>query len=107
MELSGTWIDIQRTGERLKKLSVRHGYSVKDIQEYLGLSCPQSIYRWYKGIILPSVDHLLRLSELYHLHMEDLLVYTKILNIEISEIFPEDRDRAEKRMMAYLRGLAA
>ena len=107
MELSGTWIDIQRTGEKLKKFSVHYGYSVKDIQEYLGLSCPQSIYRWYKGIILPSVDHLLRLSELYHLHMEELLVYTRIINIEICELFPENRDSVEKRMRAYLRGLAA
>jgi len=46
---------------------------VKDIQEYLKLACPQSIYRWYKGQILPSVDNLLMLSRLLGVHMEDLL----------------------------------
>jgi len=49
MEMSGTSIDIIETGKKLKTMAINNGYSVKDIQEYLGLSCPQSIYRWYKG----------------------------------------------------------
>ena len=69
-------IDIIETGKHLKTLAQRSGYSVKYIQQYLGLSCPQPVYRWYKGVILPSVDNLLRLSELYRVHMEELLVKT-------------------------------
>ncbi len=67
-------IDMKRTGTRLKKLFESAGYTPKMIQQYLHLSCPQPIYRWYKGLILPSVDHLLMLSELLGLHMEELLV---------------------------------
>ena len=44
MKFSDTSIDAVKTGNRLKLLAKYHGYSVKDIQEYLGLSCPQSIY---------------------------------------------------------------
>ena len=51
------------------------GYDVKYIQEYLHLSCPQSIYRWYKGKVLPSLEHLSALSKLLHVHMEELLVF--------------------------------
>ncbi len=69
-----TSIDIKRTGLKLQRLASQKGYSVKDIQKYLLLSCPQPVYRWYKGAILPSVDNLLRLSELFHVHMEKLLV---------------------------------
>jgi hypothetical protein len=50
------------------------GYDVRTIQEYLHLSCPQPIYRWFKGKILPSVDHLYMLSILLGLHMEELLI---------------------------------
>lgn len=50
------------------------GYDVKDIQHYLHLSCPQSIYRWFKGKILPSAEHLSALSLLLGVHMEELLV---------------------------------
>ena len=32
------------------------------------------IYRWYKGLILPSVDNLFMLSRLLNVHMEELLV---------------------------------
>ena len=67
-------IDQVKTGIKLKKTLKAAGYDVRDIQEYLHLSCPQSIYRWFKGKILPSVEHLCALSKLLNVHMEDLLV---------------------------------
>ena len=67
-------IDMQRTGRQLKQMIESAGYTPRIIQEYLHLSCVQPIYRWYKGQILPSVDHLFMLSELLNVHMEDLLV---------------------------------
>ena len=67
-------IDMQQTGRQLKYLIESAGYTPRMIQEYLHLSCVQPIYRWYKGLILPSVDHLLMLSELLNVHMEELLV---------------------------------
>ena len=102
---SKTSIDMIETGKRLKRLAQRNGYSVKDIQEYLGLSCPQPVYRWYKGIILPSVDNLLRLSELYHVHMEELLVKTGGIMCYNIEIINEKN--LEKRIRAYGSRLAA
>ena len=74
MNKSNDSIDLRRTGLKLQKLTRQNGYSVKDIQKYLCLSCPQPVDRWFKGSILPSVDNLLRLSELFHVHMEELLV---------------------------------
>ncbi|MDE6714723.1 MAG: helix-turn-helix domain-containing protein [Lachnospiraceae bacterium] len=67
-------IDQIKTGIKLKMMLKAAGYEVRDIQEYLHLSCPQSIYRWYKGKILPSVEHLCALSKLLNVHMEELLV---------------------------------
>lgn len=67
-------IDMQATGRRMKHLLSTAGYTPRMIQEYLHLSCVQPIYRWYKGLILPSVDHLFMLSELLDVHMEELLV---------------------------------
>ena len=66
-------IDLEKTGVHLKKLIERKGYTVKDIQSLLHLSCPQPVYRWFKGQVLPSVDHLYVLSKLLHAHMEELL----------------------------------
>lgn len=68
-------IDQLRTGKKLKTMIESAGYDVKYIQKYLHLSCPQSVYRWYKGKALPSLEHLAALSKLLHVHMEELLVF--------------------------------
>ena len=63
------------------------------------------MYRWYKGVILPSVDNLLRLSELYQVHMEELLVKTiYILNYDVEKIKMSD---FEERIRAYYLKLVA
>lgn len=67
-------IDMVKTGKRLKERIEKAGYTVKQVQKELLLECPQSIYRWFKGQILPSVDHLYKLSRLLDVHMENLLV---------------------------------
>lgn len=105
---SKTVIDMEKNGNNLRKYAYANGYSVKDIQQYLGLSCPQPVYRWFKGTILPSVDNLLRLSELFHVHMEDLLVkqyseyaYEYCANAEVNSI------RFIKRIQTYYSLFAA
>lgn len=99
MKASKTNIDMKATGEKLKWYAEKHGYSVKDIQHYLGLSCPQPVYRWYKGIILPSIDNLLRLSELFNVHMEELVEKQNAA----SDILVDDVDRELliKRILFY------
>ncbi len=67
-------IDIEKTGLKIKAMLSAAGYDVKFIQEYLHLSCPQSIYKWFHGKSLPSVENLYALSFLLGVHMEDLLV---------------------------------
>lgn len=91
-------IDQIKTGMKLKKMLKAAGYSVKDIQEYLHLSCQQSIYRWFKGKILPSVDHLYALSRLLNVHMEDLLV---MQGENIVYSFGLAGDSIVKRLLAY------
>ena len=91
-------IDVERTGLRLKQTVENAGYDVKTIQEYLQLSCPQPIYRWFKGKLLPSVDHLLALSLLLHVRMEDLLVLQSSKELVVNDM----RVRlAKKRFFAY------
>lgn len=87
------------TGRKIKRHMIRKGYSVRMLQEYLCLSCPQPIYRWFKGKALPTVEHLYRLSRLFGIHMEELLADSVDINIKyemnpVSTWYP--------RMKAYL-----
>lgn len=93
-------IDMQRTGKKLKHMIESAGYTPRIIQEYLHLSCVQPIYRWYKGKILPSVDHLLMLSELLNVHMEEFLVKKNAVPIiyDIEQCYARD---AQQRFITY------
>ena len=93
-------IDMQRTGRKLKHLIESAGYTPRMIQEYLHLSCVQPIYRWYKGLILPSVDHLFMLSELLNVHMEDFLVKKNAVPV-IYDIEQRYSQVEQQRFMAY------
>ena len=101
-------IDMAKTGALLKDKVFGAGYSVKEIQEFLHLSCPQPVYRWFKGQILPSVDHLYVLSRVLSCHMEELLV-EKREEYCPWQIIREYREYTGtgKRINRYLEGLTA
>lgn len=92
-------IDQVKTGQKLKMLLMAAGYDVKYIQEYLRLSCPQSIYRWFKGKVLPSVEHLCALSKLLNVHMEDLLVLRG--EQDIHNVMELSDDPITRRLLTY------
>lgn len=67
-------IDLQATGANILRLRKEAGYSVRELQQYLGFEQPQAIYKWQSGAGLPSVDNLLALSELFQISINDILV---------------------------------
>ena len=96
-------IDEQRTGQKLKIMFKLAGYDVKYIQEYLTLSCPQPIYRWFKGQNLPTVEKLYVLSILLGVHMEELLVLQgQSMNVGLYKVAQESND---KRLLYYAQRL--
>ena len=69
-----TSLDMIQTGKKIHYIFIKNGCTVKDIQCFLNLACPQSIYRWIKGQTLPSIDNLYKMAEIFQIHMEDMLV---------------------------------
>lgn len=67
-------LDMVMTGAIIKKAIAKSGFSIREIQKKLELSCPQPIYRWMKGQTMPSLDNLYTLSGILGVHMEDLLL---------------------------------
>lgn len=66
-------IDRIRTGQYLKILMRQKGVTPRDIQEYLSLTCVQTVYRWTDGINLPSLDNLYALSRFFGVTMDDMV----------------------------------
>ena len=87
-------IDKKKTGIRLRRLMDECGFTVKDIQQYLGLASIQSIYHWLNGISLPTIDHLYALSELFRLPVDDMLCGNRRTNYIL-----DDRKRSQYRRL--------
>ncbi len=66
-------INKRETGIRLRQIMDRLGISARDVQEYLGLGCVQSVYRWLDGHSMPTVDNLYALSELFQMPMDEIV----------------------------------
>lgn len=66
-------LDKQATGRRIRRLMDAAGVSVKDVQQYLGLSCVQSVYHWLDGSSMPTMDNIYALSELLQTPVDVML----------------------------------
>lgn len=49
------------------------GVKPKDIQEYLGFGCVQSVYRWLDGVSMPTVDNLYAISKMLQVPMDSIV----------------------------------
>ena len=67
-------INIEATGDNLRRIFKEHGYSVRDIQETLCIGSNQAIYSWLCGRNLPATENLVALSCLLGVPIEDLIV---------------------------------
>lgn len=67
-------IDMTATGERIKQLREDKGLTVKEMQDTLGFTNPQAIYKWQKGVNIPTVDNLVILSSILGVPMDEIIV---------------------------------
>lgn len=65
----------EKTGKKLRAMRKSRGIKVTALCHYMGGISEQAVYKWERGDCLPSIDNLLALSHLYHVAIEELLVY--------------------------------
>ncbi|MBR1597582.1 MAG: helix-turn-helix transcriptional regulator [Lachnospiraceae bacterium] len=101
-------IDIIATGNNIKSIMQSRNITVKDIQQFLGLETPQSVYHWLNGRNMPTIDNLYALSELFQMPIDAIIIgnrkYTpdqNKCNIEIYENY-NCRSDLYDRMRFYL-----
>jgi len=71
-------IDPVRTGANIQKLRKAAGLSVHDLQTAFGFHSPQAIYKWQKGLTLPTVDNLVLLAALLGVRVDEILVIDQV-----------------------------
>lgn len=73
------------TGKRIRKLMLRSGVTVRELQEEMNLESPQAVYKWINGKALPSVENLLILGKMLNMPVESIVVLEE-----------KDREQAER-----------
>jgi len=92
-------INKRETGVNLRRIIDRRGITPKDVQEYLGFGCVQSVYRWFEGISMPTIDNLYALSDLFQVPIDAIVCGNRApVN---SGIIIELSDSRERRLLAY------
>ena len=92
-------INKRETGVNLRRIMDMRGITPKDVQEYLGLGCVQSVYRWTDGINMPTIDNLYALSELLQVPIDSIVCGNRVpLAPDISITLSDSRER---RLCAY------
>ena len=68
-------IDMTATGMNITRMRINAGLTVKDVQNVFGFSTPQAIYKWQRGVALPTVDNLIVLAAIFGVTIDDILIF--------------------------------
>jgi len=77
-------IDMVKTGQNIMKLRLKTGFSVKELQRMFGFATPQAIYKWQRGTVMPTVDNLVVLASIFDVSIDEILVYSDSVQLQIS-----------------------
>ncbi|MBQ6384536.1 MAG: helix-turn-helix transcriptional regulator [Clostridia bacterium] len=69
-------IDLTATGIRITQLRQENGLTVRDLQDIFGFNTPQAIYRWQRGLTLPTLDNLVVLAAVFGTTLDSIIVRT-------------------------------
>lgn len=75
-------LDLTATGAKIKSIMKLRGVSPRQVQIILNFPFVQTIYNWFSGKNMPSIDNRIVLSEILEVSINELLV-TNTVEIEI------------------------
>lgn len=79
--------DLEATGANIRALMRRRGVSARELQAVMGFPYVQTIYNWFKGKNMPSIDNLVVLSQILETRIDEIIVTREV---EIQMEFPGD-----------------
>jgi len=95
-------INVKETGANLRRIMDERGITAKDVQEYLNLASVQSVYYWWNGTNMPTIDNLYALGQLLRVPIDAIVCGND------KAILPEPivlKKSYERRLYAYCKRL--
>ena len=66
-------INLRETGVNLRRIMDKSRITPKDIKEFLNLGSIQTVYNWFNGLNMPSIDHLYALSQFLQVPIDEIV----------------------------------
>ena len=82
-------LDLDATGTKIKTLMKQRGITPRQLQLILNFPYVQTVYNWFAGKNMPTLDNLVVLAKVLDVAMDDIVV-TKMVDVEIDD--GEDRE---------------
>ena len=96
-------INLRETGINLHRIMDKRGITPKDIKEFLNLGSIQTVYNWFNGLNMPTVDNLYALSQFLQVPIDEIICGNrKAIRQEPIVIIENPRTR---RLYAYYKQL--
>lgn len=67
-------INMQATGQNIKRMMKDRGMTVKDVQEIFGFTTTQAVYKWIWGKTLPSIDNMVVIAKIFNVKIDDIII---------------------------------
>lgn len=99
-------INMELTGWRIKSLCENKGITVKKLQECLYVGSHQSIYNWFMGKTLPSLDNMWELSKVLETPIEAIVIDEEMIRILATCYFVDKINFNKNVLMSYVEGLS-
>ena len=82
-------IDTKATGEHLRKLCKSRSVTISQIQKQLNIGAFQSVYNWFSGRTMPSLENFYELSKLLCVPMNEMIIEKNPKIVIDSHVFLE------------------
>ena len=82
-------LDLDATGTKIKTLMKQREITPRQLQILLNFPYVQTVYNWFAGKNMPTLDNLVVLAKVLNVAMDDIVV-TKMVDVEIDD--GEDRE---------------
>ena len=77
-------LDLEATGAKIKTLMKQRGITPRQLQILLDFPYVQTVYNWYAGKNMPTIDNLVVLAQVLGVTMDDIVV-TRMVTVEIDD----------------------
>ena len=78
-------LDLEATGAKIKTIMKLRGVTPRQLQLIMDFPYVQTIYNWFAGKNMPTLDNLVVLAQVLGVTMDDIVV-TKMIDFEIDAV---------------------